>query len=451
MITTKKIFLTSAALVGFAFAKAQDDECVRLLQIYAQDAKAQNYDEAFKQLDPLIKSCPTYSAAIYQYGERIYNHRIETNIGDKKANVAGLIAMKKAMMEKFPAKTDIPYEKLQIANLQYEHNIGTQAEIYTTFENLYKSDPASFNDPRAMITYFTLAEAKHKDGSMDLKDLFGLYDELSGKIEKEKTDRSATVETLGDKIEAGTATELEQKEFAAEQQNLDNYALVQGSFDSTLGKLADCDYLLPLYKAEFAANKSNETWLNSAYTRLVAKDCTEDPLYLDLVKALHTINPNGRTAYGLGVIATSAAEREKYFDQAISLGISNDLVYKIQYNRATALRKAGKYGAARAEYLKSVKIRPNGNAYLQIAAMIASSAQSCGSDIFEQRAVYWIAARYAEKAASIDASVRANANQAAASYRAKAPSKSDIFSSKKYNSGGSISVGCWIGESVRIP
>jgi hypothetical protein len=36
-----------------------------------------------------------------------------------------------------------------------------------------------------------------------------------------------------------------------------------GSVNSTLGKLADCDQLIPLYEAEFENKKGDENWLSN--------------------------------------------------------------------------------------------------------------------------------------------------------------------------------------------
>ena len=82
--------------------------------------------------------------------------------------------------------------------------------------------------------------------------------------------------------------------------------------------------------------------------------------------------------------------------------------------------------------------------------MIANSTGSCGANPLEKRAVYWVAARYAEKAARVDPSLKNTANKYVASYNGAAPSKKDIFSSE-YKSGDTITFNCWVGESVRIP
>ena len=82
--------------------------------------------------------------------------------------------------------------------------------------------------------------------------------------------------------------------------------------------------------------------------------------------------------------------------------------------------------------------------------MYAASANNCGETSFEKRAVYWLAAEYADRAGKVDPSLKSNASQTAASYRGTAPQKQDIFTSD-YKTGDNISFGCWVGESVRVP
>jgi len=63
--------------------------------------------------------------------------------------------------------------------------------------------------------------------------------------------------------------------------------------------------------------------------------------------------------------------------------------------------------------------------------------------------VYWLAADEARKAGRVDASLRSTGESTAANYEAKAPQKSEIFSSAR--SGETIQIGCWIGLSVKVP
>jgi hypothetical protein len=83
------------------------------------------------------------------------------------------------------------------------------------------------------------------------------------------------------------------------------------------------------------------------------------------------------------------------------------------------------------------------------AALYADSANECGETQFDKRAVYWLAAKTADRAGRVDPSLRSTADKAVESYNAKAPSKTDIFNSGR--AGEVITFSCWVGGSVTIP
>ena len=72
---------------------------------------------------------------------------------------------------------------------------------------------------------------------------------------------------------------------------------------------------------------------------------------------------------------------------------------KILFRIATNFRKNGMFTKARVYYMQSLSFNPsNGKPFLAIAQMYASSAKNCGDSNFNQRAVYWLAAKEASKA-----------------------------------------------------
>ena len=100
--------------------------------------------------------------------------------------------------------------------------------------------------------------------------------------------------------------------------------------------------------------------------------------------------------------------------------------------------------------MKALRANPSmGRAHLAIAAMYAKSANNCGTDNFSKRAVYWLAAKEAAKAGRIDPTMKKSAAKSIANYNAKAPTKSEIFSSGR--AGQVIKIECWIQRSVTVP
>lgn len=449
----KNTLLIALTVFSFAFAKAQEaGDCNVMLSLFAENAKSKNYTEAYKQLGPLVEKCPDASPAIYQYGEQIYEHRLRKKIGVEKDNVAGLLQMLNTQVSNYPDKVDVTRKKIEIARNMQKYNVGTSEEQFQMLHDLFTNDKGNFTDPNGMIVYFKLAEMQFKESKLNLQTLFKIYDELTDQIESLQDERSKVVADLLSKQEAGALTEKEEKTIGYQEANLKNYGIVMGSVNGTLGELADCDKLIPLYDEEFEANKTSKEWLSNVLVRLQKKDCTDAPLYIKSVKALHAINPSAKTALGLGNIAKGTKEKFQYWDQAIELGIDNDSRATIYYKKGNIYKGQGQYASARREYLNATALRPSfGLPYLRIADMVAKSTGSCGSNPFEKRAVNWIAARYAEKAARVDPSLKSNATRAAAAYNGAAPGKRDVFSNSNYNSGDTITFDCWVGESVRIP
>ena len=91
-----------------------------------------------------------------------------------------------------------------------------------------------------------------------------------------------------------------------------------------------------------------------------------------------------------------------------------------------------------------------GEAYLLIANLYASSANSCGKSEFEKRMVYVAAQQMAQKAADVDPVNRSRALKYVKSYKASAPDKKAIFT-EGLASGSPYKIGCWIGITVKIP
>ncbi|MFZ0489119.1 MAG: tetratricopeptide repeat protein, partial [Salegentibacter sp.] len=158
--------------------------------------------------------------------------------------------------------------------------------------------------------------------------------------------------------------------------------------------------------------------------------------------------------YSLGQLAEAKGDYSKalqYYNQAAELEENPSDKAKIYYRIASNYKDKGSYSQARSFYRKALNAKPSlGNAYLQIANMYAKSANNCGTTTFNKRAVYWLAAEYAAKAGRVDPGLSSNANQAAAAYKGRAPQKGDVFQEGR-KAGEVIQIGCWIGESVRIP
>ncbi len=453
----KFIALFTSALLGSSVMTAQSNsDCARTAALAYDDAKAKNYEAAYEPLMQVMEDCPKYSLATYQYGERALKHKIDNAEGDEKSEyIEKLTEVWEKRLELFPEKTSKGKVLADIAQLKFDNNIGDREEKYQAFDKAFEEDPESFTSPKGLYAYFSILVDMQDEGERSLEDVFEKYDDVIAKIEEEENDLAERLAPLVEKQEKGEELTAKEKRLVKNSEiNLGAYNTVKNAINGKLGQRADCDNLIPLYSKDFEEKKGDIDWLRSANARLSAKDCTEDPLFMQVSEALHNLDPSAKSAFSLGQLAEADGDANKaleYYNQAAELEEDNTAKSRIYYRIASNYKSKNSYSQARNFYKKAVQAKPSlGNAYLQIATMYAKSANNCGETSFEKRAVYWLAADYARRAGRVDPSIAGNASQAAKSYMGLAPQKSDIFQSD-VSAGDSMQIGCWIGESLSVP
>lgn len=450
---TKFVLLFSILLLTFSgksFAQAPDD-CTITLSYFTEPARIKNYEAALPYYEKLIKECPKENLAIYQYAVKMFEYFIEEK-GDK-TKVDDLIQAYQLRLEHFPEQTEEGDVLSTIAQIKFDNSIGSKTEQFQAFDEAFKKDPENFTSGKSLYAYFSLAVDLFNEGQKSLQEIFDLYDVVTNKIDAEKNSLAEKLTPLMDKEQAGTAlTDKEKRAKDVYENNLGVYGTVESSVNGKLGQLADCKNLVPFYEKDFEEKKNDVAWLKSASNRLDAKDC-ESPLSNKLAVRLHELEPSSTSAYLLGKQAEAEGKASKaleYFNQAADLEKDNSKKARIYYSIAENNRKKGSYGTARTYYNKMLEVKPSaGIAYLKIAQMIGDSSNSCGNTVFEKRAVNWLAADMAAKAARVDGSLSSSANAAAAAYRGRAPQASDIFSEGM--AGKTITFNCWVGGSVKVP
>jgi tetratricopeptide (TPR) repeat protein len=451
----KIAFTLFGALFALSTANAQD--CNVTLSLFNESAKVKNFDDAYPKYKDLLENCADLNILIYQRGGKMLEDMIDlAETDDKKMQlVQEFIANQRMRLEKFPNDTKEGDMLADIAMIQYKHEIGTLEERLEAFEEVVETDKDNFSSPVAIYAYFRIANDLNDTGERDIQFLFDKYDEVIDLIETQENDKAAEAKPLIEKQEAQEElTSRESRILKNSEIYLRNYTKIKGSVNSLLGSKADCDNLLPLYKKDFEEKKNDLNWLRNANERLSAKDCTEDPLFFKVSEALHRQEPSANSAYSLGQLAEAEGNRGKaleYFNEAAELAQDKVRKARIYYRIANNYKERGSLSQARSYYRKALDNKPSmGIAYLKIAEMYAKSANNCGESVFDKRSVYWLAADYATRAGRVDPSLSSTATATAASYKGRAPQKSDIF--QEDAAGKKISFSnCWIGESVVVP
>ena len=451
---TKLIVLFAVALFSGSAIIAQ--ECNKNLSLFNDSAKAGIYEDAMPRYKKLIEECPKINIILYQRAEKMFKDLIDSEKDEaKKKELAQMeVNNLKLRLEHFPDQSPVGKIYVDIGKVMYENNLGTIEEQFKYFDDAWNLDPSNFKSPKGLYEYFLLFDKLEDAGKKDVNELFVKYDEIINQIERMENDQALVAKPLMAKKEnQEKLTSKEARKLKNSGIYLKNYAVIKGAITSVLGQKADCDNLIPMYNKDFEQKKGDNEWLRIAASKMNAEDCTSDPLFFKLVEALHDLEPSAKTAFYLGRLAKANGNINKalgYYENAAELEKEPLDKAKAYFSIAEVYKKRGSFSTARKYYDLALENKPSmGIAYLRIADMIASSANSCGSSTFEKRAIYWKAAKYARRAASVDASLRSTATQTAESYDQRAPSKSDIFQEEMQ--GKTISFSCWVGGSVKVP
>ena len=449
------ILLLMISLNSFSQANEED---INALSIFSEYVKAKNYDAAFEPWMELRERSPKFNSAIYVYGERILKHKIKNSQSDEKVNfINDLLKLWEEKREHFPQKTPLGDILAKSAQLEfdYKEELGlTSSEIYASFDIAYNEDLTSFNNPKNLYTYFKLLVQLYDNNLKSAEDLFTKYDEISEKVENEAKNYTNKVNKfISNSEEEITLSTKDQRRVKSYNSFLKAYDQITKGMEKDLGDRGNCDNLIPLYENNFESNQNDGKWLSRAMNRLYGKECDDSQLFVKIVQKKNELEPNASTAYYLGTIKDkqgNSSEALMFYNQAIELETDSYEKAKILFRIATNFRKNGLYSKARSYYMQALGFNPSmGRSYLAIAQMYASSAKNCGNDNFSQRAVYWLASREAMKASRVDGTLRSAAIKSSKNYEAKAPQKSEIFSSGR--EGEVIKISCWINRSVKVP
>ena len=439
------------------FSQANEED-INALSIFSEYVKAKNYDAAFEPWMELRERSPKFNSAIYVYGERILKHKIKNSSSEEKVTYLNdLLKLWQEKREHFPSKTPLGDILAKSAQLQYDHknDLGlSSAEIYSNFDKAYNEDLSSFKNPKNLYTYFKLLVQLYDENLKSAEDLFTKYDEISEKVEKEiKNYTNMVNKFVSNSDEEVSISSKDQRRVKSYNSFLKAYDQISKGMEKDLGDRGNCDNLIPLYENNFDANQNDGKWLSRAMNRLYGKECDGSQLFVKIVQKKNELEPNASTAYYLGTIKDkqgNSSEALTFYNQAIELETDSYEKAKILFRIATNFRKNGLFSRARSYYMQALGFNPSmGRSYLAIAQMYASSAKNCGADNFSQRAVYWLASKEAQKASRVDGTLKSAANKSYKNYEAKAPQKSEIFSSGR--EGEVIQIACWINRSVKVP
>jgi tetratricopeptide (TPR) repeat protein len=420
------------------FGHGQDSiNCRMNLSLMTTAAKAENYQDAVKTWKAVYDNCPASSKNIYIYGPRIFKalYAKETDAAKKKEYLDLIMGI---------------YDK----RLKYFANVDSKGTILAFKAYDYKE--LMGDDVDQKVVYQLLGEAiDDMKSEMNPSDAFGHYMIASlmvflqdnTKKEQYITDYFRTLDYMDEAIEnAQTNNDTE---------NANYIKLVKESIETAFvnSGAGDCKTLEKFYSAKFPENKDNEEFLNKAVTALSQTGCNDSDFYFELSENLHRLKPSAGSAIGLANKSLQNKDYEaamKYYEQAAELEPDRGKSSGYMITLAQILSSQRRYAQARQAAYDALKFNPNnGDAYILIAKMYASSAEGIFSEPEKRGLVFSAAVDKLLKASSVDSSVSAEANKLIGQYSRYYMESADAFM-MGLKVGESVFVPGWIGENTTI-
>ncbi|MFT6165722.1 MAG: tetratricopeptide (TPR) repeat protein [Vicingaceae bacterium] len=422
------LLMIVALMAGSAFGQkygADSVKCIENLSLYKDYYKQKMYNDAYKYWKVAYDICPASSEKMYVDGVALLKRRegkAKTE-AQKSQIIDSIITVYDRRKENFGSNQGRVDGRKGTDLLRYKSD---QPELPFVVLESAVNEGGNYAEAGTVASYMNAAvlmERVEKKTPEDVVKIFGqLTDILAFNIAKYE----------------GKKTQ-------------EYYVQAKESVNDLASPYLSCDVLVKMAEDGYEKNKADATWMERTADILDKKNCTDAPIFFTIAKEMHASSPSSVSAEKMGIMSLKNKEfgaAENFFQQAIDL--AQDETKKADYyiELAEAQRSAGKFGPARTNARKAASLKGGwGLPYLMIGDMIVSS--SCvGEDACAQKAIYWLAADYYNKAKSVDPSVSGKANGKIATYSKYFPTQEDCFFGGT-KAGDTVNIGCWIGESTK--
>ncbi|HTN67903.1 MAG TPA: tetratricopeptide repeat protein [Dysgonamonadaceae bacterium] len=444
------IILSVTALVGINAQKAGYDpvkapyghgqdsvKCRMNLSLMSTAAKAENYKEAVKTWKSVYENCPASSRNIYIYGPRIFKslYAEETDKAKKKEYFDLVMEMYDSRMKYF-SNVDSKGTVLCFKAYDYQEMAGDDFDLTVSYDMLKEA----IEDMKAEL-YPSDAFGHFMNASLRL------YKEDESKKDQYISDYFRILDYMDEAKESYLANN--------DSDNAEYITALKSGIESAFvnSGAGDCNTLEGFYATKFDDNKDNEEFLNQAIASLSQTGCTKSDFYFKLSENLHRLNPSANSAIGLANRSLQNKDYDdalKYYEQAAELESDNKKSSDYMMTLAQVLSSQRKYSQARAAAYDALKFNPNnGNAYILIAQMYASSSEGVFSESEKRGLVFSAAVDKLLRAKSVDPNVASEANRLINQYSGYYMDKETAFM-MGLDEGSAVQVPGWIGETTTV-
>jgi len=411
--------------------------CRENLSLMQTAAKAEAYESALGPWTEAYVNCPASSKNIYIYGPRIFKalHASATDEAKKQEYLDKVMEIYDTRLKYFGADdakgTILAYKTYDYMELKGDKT--DQKVVYDWLgeavnemkDEMYPLDAYSYYMVASLTQY--LIDNSNKD--QYISDYFNVVGYVDQAI--------ANYKSSGDQANADYLGMVKE-------------GIVKGFVASGAG---DCKTLNEYYADKVEPNKQNKEFLNEVLDALASVGCTDSDLYFTASEYLHILEPSASAALGLANKSLRDKDYDtavKYYSEAAQLETDKSKSSNYMMQLAGIFSNQRNFARARSAAYDALEYNANnGEAYILIAQLYASSANSIFSEPEKAGLVYCAAVDKLQKARSVDPSVAGKANSLINRYSAAYMDTETAFM-MGIKAGETVHIPGWIGESTTV-
>lgn len=383
-------------------------ECIKYLSYYTEYYKQKNYDSALPNWRKAYNLCPpTARYSLLSDGTTLLKRVIQQNQKNpvyKEQLVDSLMKIYDERIQYWPkyATSSLNNKALDMYNFMKD-------EPKKLYEGLTDAVSKLGTKARPNVYLFQINTAVdlYKDGQLDPESVISAYETAVANIGK-MTPKNDVEKRSNDKVVED----------------------IESLFITS--QVASCDNLIALFTPRYEADSQNlDLAKNIVRMMSLTEGCTDNDLFLNAVTTMYNLEPSFTSAYYLYKLYAGRGDVDnavKFMTEAINSPESDaaaDAGY--QFELAAFCYKNGQNAKAFNAAQQAVELDPSiaGKAYL-LMGTIWGSVVCSGNDI-EQRAKYWVAVDYMNKAKAADETLAEDANNYIRQYAAYYPQTAEAF------------------------
>ena len=384
-------------------------ECLKFISYYEEYYKQKNYDSALPNWRKAYELCPVTSRyKILQDGTNLMRYLIkknELNPAYKEKLVDSLMVIYQKRIDYWPKykKSSLNY----YATDMYNYMQDKPEDLFNGLTNVI-NELRSETDMKTFPIYMKVACDLYKDDKLDPEKVINVYEKLIGYLGQVNTEGNEIKKKLVEKTVSD----------------------VEGLFIAS--QVASCDNLIALFTPRYEANPQDLELAKTIAGMMAKTDgCTDNDLFVNVMSTWYNLEPSASAAYMLYKLNSSRGDMDKaveYLEQAIASEETDADTDAGYYFELAALSfKNGNNARAIQAAEKAIEASDivDGKAYMLMGTIWGGIV--CPGNEIEQRAKYWVATDYMNKAKNADPALADDCNNYINQYKVYFPQTAEAF------------------------